>query len=85
VRGIRHKAALRLHRLADTGEQPIDRHGEWPHLDRKVAVFDRVQFLLGTLVDFLGECGDGPEHLAHQVSNDQQQHWHENQERHHGA
>jgi hypothetical protein len=85
VRGIRHKAALRFHRLADTGEQAIDRHGKRAHLDRKVAVFDGMQFLLGALVDFLGQRRNGPEHLAHQVSDDQQQHRHENQERHHGA
>jgi hypothetical protein len=59
VRGIRHKAALRFHRLADTGEQPIDRHGERTHLDRKVAVFDGMQFLLGPLVDFLDSAAMG--------------------------
>jgi hypothetical protein len=84
VRGIRHKAALRFHRLADTGEQAIDRHKR-AYLDRKVAVFDRMQFLLCALVDFLGQRRDGPEHLAHQVSDDQQQHRHENQKRHHRA
>lgn len=82
---IRHKTALGLHGLTHAGQQTIDRHGEGPYLDREVAIVDRMQFLLGTLVDCPGERGNRAEHLAHQVGDDQQQHRHQNQERHHGA
>ena len=57
MRGIRDKAALRFHRLADTSEQAIDRHDKRTYLDRKVAVFDGMQFLLCPLVYFSAAMG----------------------------
>ena len=85
VRGIGDKAALRFHGLVDTREQAIDGHGKWTHLKRKVLLFDRVQLLIGAQVDFFGEGGNGPEHLAHQVGDDQQQHRHQNEKGQHRA
>ena len=77
---IGNEAALAVHGLRYAGEQPVDGHHKRAYFGRQVLFVNGMQFLFGTLVDLCGEGGDGPEQLAHQIADHQQQHGEQDQE-----
>ena len=83
MRRVGDEAALHLHGLRDTGQQPVDGHHERTDFGGKLVFRQWIQFVLAALVDVSGKGGDGAEHLADQIGHDQQQHRYEHQKRQH--